>query len=502
MNRFALALLLLAVALTQLPLLPHGYGTDPDAWRVASSASTLWSTGHYEVSRYPGYPLHEIISAPLVGTGGAFASNSATLIAALLLLIVWNITVLREARHPALLVFTFAFTPLFLKNSAVTMDYVWSLLFLILAFRAALKSRLAPAASHAGVSDLTHATGFPVRVTLDRALLAGVFVGVAAGFRLSNFVAVIPLAFLFLHQTNPRREILLFTLTALGTCLLAYLPPLTTLGPAAWYAGTAAQLDDVRQHQVLDFRVFAYRSIYAFGPLATAAALCFAVTKWKEIRQNFRSYDPIVWSGLAAIGIFGGMFLLLPVEREYLLPLLPFLLLLADRFFTRSQLVVLSLFVISFAFINPDIIAHEGAAGQLHPSLRHGMLLEDREKRLGIEGSKERICALSLPGKALVMTALPGPFWFREEKVERVASPFHEQLLRNRRTAGAFHILALSQEEVKTARTLGFEVFALERARWYIEQSGGYNLEAAGVRSVSLPELLPPCPIYDFGTSP
>ncbi len=89
-------ILLLAVVATRIPLIATCYSSDPDAWRVASVGKMFWQTGTYAASRFPGYPLHEIIAAPLVILGGSTLTNSFTLVAALTLLLVWYGIVQRQ----------------------------------------------------------------------------------------------------------------------------------------------------------------------------------------------------------------------------------------------------------------------------------------------------------------------------------------------------------------------------------------------------------------------
>ena len=54
---------------SRLPFLGPGYGFDPDAWRVAFAARDIVTSGHYEASRFPGYPVQEIASALLLRGG-------------------------------------------------------------------------------------------------------------------------------------------------------------------------------------------------------------------------------------------------------------------------------------------------------------------------------------------------------------------------------------------------------------------------------------------------
>lgn len=56
-----LALVLVVVLFSRLPFLDAGYGVNADAWRVARAAHEIATTGQYSVSRFPGYPIQEIV---------------------------------------------------------------------------------------------------------------------------------------------------------------------------------------------------------------------------------------------------------------------------------------------------------------------------------------------------------------------------------------------------------------------------------------------------------
>lgn len=73
--RYACMLMLVCVALSQLPFLDAGYGMHVDAWRVARAGRHIAQTGEYEVSRFPGYPVHEIVFS-CFWKGGPVASNA------------------------------------------------------------------------------------------------------------------------------------------------------------------------------------------------------------------------------------------------------------------------------------------------------------------------------------------------------------------------------------------------------------------------------------------
>src|ERR1043166_6986783 len=70
-----LAIVFLVVLLSRLPFLDAGYGVNVDAWRVALRAVEIAITGDYSVSRFPGYPIQEIVCS-WFWRGGPFALNA------------------------------------------------------------------------------------------------------------------------------------------------------------------------------------------------------------------------------------------------------------------------------------------------------------------------------------------------------------------------------------------------------------------------------------------
>ena len=457
MNRTGLALLLLLVILTRVPFILAGYGTDPDAWRVAECGTRLWHTGAYEPSRLPGYPLYEFADAPLTAMGGSMASNSATLFVALLVVIIWNRIALREARHPALLVAILAFTPLFWKNSAVTMDYVWSLLFILLAFKASMDRR---------------------------AVLTGVFIGVAAGFRPGNAIAGAALLIPFLTGPRPARSVLVMLTAACTVTATAFTPLLLSMGADGWFSATSGQVAGVRTSQTSGIATALYRGTYAFGPLAAAFIAAVVFANVRRIRTIVLRSELTLTVAIAMVLAYTAMFLWLPMEREYLLPVLPFLLLAIDRICTRRQLLIAGALLISFAFVNPDVVSHEGMAGHLQPGIRPGMVLDDLARSDAREAQRAVILSTSVPHPTLIITGFPEPFWFGEGRIERVSSAFHEQLFRNHGPAPVQHIYALSLPELASARALGFDVAVLRGSERLVEQIGGFSIAAEGLTIV------------------
>jgi hypothetical protein len=125
----------LFVILTRIPFIgnDNGYGLDGDAWSVAITAKNIHSTGIYEASRLPGFPVHEYLSSFFVNYG-PFGLNllSAVFSAIAVLFFALSLRLLRF-KHVILAAVTFAMIPVFYIQSTTSIDYVIALGFIMTA---------------------------------------------------------------------------------------------------------------------------------------------------------------------------------------------------------------------------------------------------------------------------------------------------------------------------------------------------------------------------------
>jgi hypothetical protein len=352
-----LPIVIALTVLTRLPFLWTGYGADADAWLVAKSASLLWNEGIYHESRLPGYPLHEIVSAPFVGLGGAPLSNAATLVATLIAIVVWSRISHHAGQHRKLLVVAFAFAPVVWQNSAVTLDYMWSLLFILLSFFAILHHRV---------------------------VLAGIALGIAAGFRPSNLAAIVPFLCLLRLQKQNGTETVLFVSSTILTSAAAFMPLILKYGIPGWFVATRQEMSDVLHPTFLMRCIsFLYRALYFLGPITVVIVGYVLVKGGDAIVSSVRSGDPIVTTSLVGVLTFLLLFLWLPSDRAFLLPALPFLLLLVDRLSSRRLFVTFTLCLALSALVSFDVIdAHNRRS--FKPNIHPGMVIEELTIRMGL----------------------------------------------------------------------------------------------------------------------
>jgi hypothetical protein len=458
-----LLILLSVVVLTRLPFLSIGYGADADAWRVAHSASLLWNTGVYEPSRFPGFPLHEVLSAPFVGIGDAPLSNTATLIACLLLLLAWQRVTLGRTNHQPALVIAMAFAPLVWKNSSVTMDYIWSLLGIVLSLASALRK------------EHWH---------------AGFWIGVAAGFRPLNFIAIFPLASLLYFQRTTRKQMLAFFATALATTIAAFLPLIAKYGVLGWVSSTLAATSDISIPLSERILQFGYRSVTSIGIPATIASICIVLLRRHSFASEIRQHNPFVIASLGGLIVFTGLYFWFPLEREYLLPAFPFGFLLLDRIATRRDMLIFVTCLLSFVFVNFDVIEHHGFKGSPGLNVHAGIVIEEFDKREYIPSLRESLGKVSVGGQALVMTGGDMELWFDNPALAVDTSAFWrsfgEPVFFQKRNLETRFIRVLTQDEIRKVREMGYIVYCGDWNKEYIERISGYVMEDEGVRILYL----------------
>jgi hypothetical protein len=342
---FAFAALALAFVGSRLYWLDHGYGTDPDAWRVALTADYLWETGDYLPSRLPGYPLHEFVTAAVIKGGWVWTNLTTVLISLVGVYLFATLAKKLDIANAGALTIGFAFAPLLWINSAMTMDYMWALTFIMGAYLALLY-RNAP--------------------------LAGLLLGLAAGFRITSLFMLVPF-WLLLWRTHERGMARPLTLTAIAVTMLAFTPVLMRYGLAFlnFYDEPVRAGEFVKR--------LGKDGLGVIGSLALVMALAVSLPRLRALPKDLAE-NPHVLVWTATVLIFFFSYMRLPHEIAYLIPLFPFGFFLLSRYMSRAVLVPLLVVIVAAGFI--DVTSADDDIG-LSPStftsagIGRGMLLSD-----------------------------------------------------------------------------------------------------------------------------
>jgi hypothetical protein len=367
----ATALGLLYVA-SRIPWLKLGYGSDPDAWRVAMSAHYLIEHGSYLPSRLPGYPVHDIAMAGLVW-GGWTLTNTATLAISLAGVFLFAVLA-RKLQVPAagLLTITFAFLPLLWPTSTMTLDYSWALTFFLASYLARLH---------------------------DRPILAGSLLGLAGGCRISYLAFALPIA-LLLWQERDIRPVGRFLVATAVVWLLVFSPVWLRYGLQFW------NFYDVRPDWGDFVHALTQGSFGLLTSLVLAACLAISLHNLRGIPDRFRA-DPELTAWALIVLLTAFIYVRLPLQTYYLMPAAPFGLLLLSRALRPAMLIVACVALVCGGFVD---IYTSSAAGWRTPGAllgvrpTKGVVLQDyqlRQERLSLV---RKVPQLGLPPRS-VLTA-------------------------------------------------------------------------------------------------
>jgi len=312
MKKYLPHLIILAIAcLPRLLFLPHGFGLDGDAWRVALAAESMRDSGQYQVSRNPGYPFQEIVMA-IIGTKSMILANLMTLMmfigSGIFLSLIASKLDQRKSVYSLAL---FCYIPVIVINSVNLMDYMWALFFLLGAFYFAHEKRI---------------------------ILTGIFLGVSVGCRMTGVIYGLPIIGMiwFSSDQNKVKNSVLFFLSSFIFAVLVWLPVLLTYGFdfLSHYRSNWSLMKFVFKSSVEVFGVI--------GSLSVGLLVLFSVYRFKKIKEHFSELDSdqrILVFGLGGVMMLNVLlFVYLPDEGAYLIPAAACFCILLTPFFSEKVL--------------------------------------------------------------------------------------------------------------------------------------------------------------------
>ncbi len=280
-----------------LPFLSEGYGKEFDAWSNALNARTIAETGVYEVSRLPGHPLYELLLSALYPLNHSyFFYNLLTALAsAAAIYFFYKVARFYQLKNALWLSLTLGFTPVFFIAATYTIDYNFALCFLLGSWWWGLQKK---------------------------PWLAGLFLALATGWRISSLGFVLPYFLLFAPYFT-QRDFFKFALAAGLGSALAFLPPLLTYGPSFL---------DFHKPPFPTLANVLYKLSFGIWGLVLQVALALAV--FLGVKRYFKGSLPDgiqlpKWFSMALTLIILmqlAVFLRLPFKSEFFIPAIPFVL--------------------------------------------------------------------------------------------------------------------------------------------------------------------------------
>jgi hypothetical protein len=335
--------------LLTVPLSVYSYGSDPDSGRVAQTASKIWAEKDYFKSRTTGFPIYEILVTPFVVFGKWYLSNFVSIVFGLSIFFCLINLVKKDKKinNPFLLVIAIMFSPLVLKNSTTTMDYIPALSFIFWSYNY-MKS--------------------------DKYFYSAFLIGISSGFRPNYGILILSLMlYVWLNNKDLKLVGKLF-LVALITGLICYSPFLMKYGiPNLDISGG---VDISLKNHIL---IFGYNGLNFFGivpSLFIYPILIFSLFKNKRKISNTSYYH------LSNVIIHLILFSKMPYEIEYLLPILLSLICLSDILFSKKYFIISTLLILSHNLIVFDVKGGISGERVFRPSIREGAIIAELNHRI------------------------------------------------------------------------------------------------------------------------
>ena len=341
------------IVLSRVPFLFSGYGLDGDSWAVVLSARSWSDTGVYEASRFPGYPVHEFLTRLFV-SGHYFSLNFLTAIISSLG-ILFFVMALREMKFRSSFLAGAALScvPIIYIQSTTVIDYCIAMSFELMAFYYLIRGK--------------H-------------LLSGIFIGLAIGTRITSGAMLLPFIIMTLESDGIKRNlsrVVRLVIPALFIGAISFLPVYLRYGTSflAYYEVPYPSV--VRVLYKLFIEVWGVLGLFA---ILLSIILLFLPDRWKSGNYLFpRAVNAkyvVAW--LVAIDLYIISFIKLPMESGYLIPIIPFVILLFGKFLVRPAFGLFCLLLIASPFFISVSPANRGDA--VAPTFASAELTASNEK--------------------------------------------------------------------------------------------------------------------------
>jgi hypothetical protein len=328
--------ILFAVSLAaRIPFLHAGYGVEEDSWGIAVAMHNTVETGIPEASRLPGHPVHELFLAALWSMGARYWMFNFVSAVAGAVGVVFFAMILKKLsfKHYMLAALGFSLVPVIYIAGTYTIDYMWTITFVLASYYALLCNRL---------------------------WLAGILLGLACGCRITSAAMMLPFAIQLwgIHDFKGwLARIFKIGIAALIIIVISYIPVVMVYGKSFF------TYSDQFPYPPFS-KIFYKGTIGVFGLIGFVAIILFALIALMKRQNKDQLYaQPLsrmhsyAWASTVIIYIIA--YFGLPQKSAYMIPLVPFVLLLFTRYLDEkhyrifSVLLILSPFFFSINLTDP-----------------------------------------------------------------------------------------------------------------------------------------------------
>lgn len=369
---------LLAIIASRFFFLPLGYGIDGEGYTIIQAAHIMTKFHIYEASRLPGYPILEFVYL-FFWKSPYLLVNSITFLFTLLSFFFWSKNMkLLSIKAPMLTAISLFFVPTLFIESTRLIDSLWGFCFVGTSLYFLLKNKPS---------------------------LSGVLLGIAIGCRITNGAMLLPFLILIFFHQRPlffKHSFKLITFMGIigGLC---YLPAFCRYGPGFFLSPKAP----------VTLLGVGYVFVKLWGPLFSLAiplaliAMAYSALKNKETIWSDSIKKGSILASISVLILYTFAFLCFPVNPRYLIPIVPFLLILFSFFLPAKPykcllvLIFISLYVGDLRVKNKHVNFTLIGAGINNYTMRHQLMPWIEQTRLFVN---------TLPKNAVVLAGWAAPY--------------------------------------------------------------------------------------------
>ena len=315
------------IFISRLPFLNTGYGVEEDSWGIAVAAHNTANTGVFEASRLPGHPVQELIYSQLWGAG-PFVFNLLTAVFSVIAVLFFVLSSKSLGfKHYYFAGLAFAFTPVIYISSTYTIDYLWTMAFILGSFYFLIRGKIIP---------------------------AGVLLGFAIGCRITSGIMLIPFSIIIVDKVTIRDNVKNIFKLFTPTLLVAFLTFIPVIKVYGWdFFMYYDQFPYPPITKVIYKAVFGVWGVIGF----MAVLICFLIgfLRRKKLTERFlnskflkKKYFLV---GALIIILYTISYLRLPQKSAYLIPLVPVIILFFGNYLNSYQFKFFCLSVILSSFL-------------------------------------------------------------------------------------------------------------------------------------------------------
>ncbi len=317
-------LLFIIVFVSRLPFLNAGYGIEEDSWGIARAAFNTHLSGIYEPSRLPGHPVQELILSALWGCGPVIFNGLSALFSAIGVLFFAMILKHFQFKHYFIAALAFAFVPVYFISSTYTIDFVWTEAFVLISFYYLLKNKL---------------------------IVCGIFLGLAIGCRITSGAMLLPFIIIIWQQNNLKQNLMScfkIIVPMLLIIVLVFLPIIKQLGLSFFMFYD--QFDYPPVTKVVYKMILGVFGVVGIIAVLISILLIIRNRKKQTFGELFNNGldKKIIIASIIVLILYSVSYLRLPQKSGYMIPVIPFVLILFGYYLSSKQFKILSaLFIIS-----------------------------------------------------------------------------------------------------------------------------------------------------------